>query len=183
MYNYTCQHCGKRFAHRRPHHSPYAPRFCSPQCASASRRKHPEAHCAICGNVFQTTNIRKTYCSRACVYEAHRRHGLIECEWCGKSFKRSNRATRYCSARCYGDSMLSAFPRKGKEFSKAVRRAIKERDNYACVVCGSTHRLEIDHIVPIALGGDNSIDNGQALCHKCHRAKSLRQRKQVLRGY
>ena len=39
------------------------------------------------------------------------------------------------------------------------------RDNYRCVVCGSTERLEVHHLKPT---GGNQSDNLQTLCHKCH---------------
>ena len=32
--------------------------------------------------------------------------------------------------------------------------------------------MHIDHIVPLAAGGDNEPDNLQALCKKCHFVKS-----------
>lgn len=179
---YLCHHCGKVFKHRYLPDNPRAPRYCSPNCANLARRKYTERTCPICGTQFRPYYSGQKYCAQECKFEAHRRKGLITCAQCGKPFKRSKKDTLYCSARCYGDSMLSPHPRKGKEFSRAVRRAIKERDGHACVLCGASRRLEIDHIVPVSLGGDNSIDNGQTLCHDCHRSKSLQQRKLVLAG-
>jgi 5-methylcytosine-specific restriction endonuclease McrA len=51
------------------------------------------------------------------------------------------------------------------------RKAVLERDNYACVWCGSTKRLETDHIKPFALFPELrfAIDNGRTLCHECHK--------------
>ena len=49
-----------------------------------------------------------------------------------------------------------------------------------CRACGSTERLEADHIIPIAEGGARfDAANGQTLCHDCHERKSMRER---LRG-
>lgn len=39
-----------------------------------------------------------------------------------------------------------------------------------CEMCGSTDRLELHHIKPIALGGTNRPENLQTLCHDCHMA-------------
>lgn len=40
-----------------------------------------------------------------------------------------------------------------------------------CVVCGSTKRIQIDHIVPVARGGTDNIKNLQPLCKKCNLSK------------
>ncbi len=51
------------------------------------------------------------------------------------------------------------------------RRAVLERDGYSCVICGSTEHIEADHIKPACKYPDLFLDpdNGQALCHNCHK--------------
>ena len=34
---------------------------------------------------------------------------------------------------------------------------------------------DVDHIVPLAQGGANAMDNLQALCHSCHSRKTVEQ--------
>ena len=53
----------------------------------------------------------------------------------------------------------------------AVRRAVWKRDHGRCIwpldsggLCGSTRRVELDHIVPRALGGPSTVDNCRLLC-------------------
>lgn len=53
----------------------------------------------------------------------------------------------------------------------AVKRAVWERDQGRCTwpmgdgeVCGSTHRLEFDHDLEVALGGKPTIGNVRLLC-------------------
>lgn len=59
-----------------------------------------------------------------------------------------------------------------------LRKFIKQRDNYTCTYCSVSVAeepnllLEVDHIVPISRGGQSTIDNLQALCWRCNRAKS-----------
>ncbi len=50
------------------------------------------------------------------------------------------------------------------------RTSVLVRDGHKCVSCGSTDRLEADHIQPKAIYPDlkYSIDNGRTLCHACH---------------
>jgi len=44
--------------------------------------------------------------------------------------------------------------------------------NSPCVVCGTTSRIEIDHIVPLARGGLHSASNLQPLCRSCNAQKN-----------
>lgn len=54
------------------------------------------------------------------------------------------------------------------DFPESTKKAILERDNYHCVVCGrgEEHGVElvIDHTKPKDKGGTNDIENGQTLC-------------------
>jgi 5-methylcytosine-specific restriction endonuclease McrA len=63
----------------------------------------------------------------------------------------------------------------------AVRRAIWARDQGRCQwpldgggVCGSTHRLELDHVVPWARGGENTVENLRMTCSR-HNLMAARQ--------
>ena len=73
----------------------------------------------------------------------------------------------------------SAFAKEQRTLmTKKLREFIKNRDNFTCCICGnSTHvepnlLLEIDHIIPVAKGGETVEDNLQTLCWKCNRGKS-----------
>lgn len=48
---------------------------------------------------------------------------------------------------------------------------IYEIFNWECFRCGSEKKLEIDHVIPKAKGGRDSIENLQLLCQKCNREK------------
>jgi 5-methylcytosine-specific restriction endonuclease McrA len=54
-----------------------------------------------------------------------------------------------------------------------IRKRIMARDEYTCQICGRvTRALEVDHIVPLHLGGAEDDSNRQAICIPCHREKS-----------
>lgn len=42
------------------------------------------------------------------------------------------------------------------------------RDGNKCLRCGATERLTIDHVVPLAVGGSDAVDNLQTLCKSCN---------------
>jgi hypothetical protein len=63
----------------------------------------------------------------------------------------------------------------------AVKRAVWERDQRRCTwpmgdgdVCGSTHQLEFDHDLEVALGGKPTIGNVRLLC-KSHNLMKAEQ--------
>lgn len=57
------------------------------------------------------------------------------------------------------------------DVSKEVRESIFLRDGHACLKCGSRDSISLDHIIPLASGGDNSTSNLQTLCKSCNSSK------------
>lgn len=56
----------------------------------------------------------------------------------------------------------------------ALRHETFKRDSYRCVECGATNKtakLEVDHIIPLAQGGTDELNNLQTLCFDCNRSK------------
>lgn len=66
---------------------------------------------------------------------------------------------------------------------KAARAACLDRDDHACVVCGSEDQLEVDHIIELA--EDDllafELENLQTLCRPCHIEKT-RQKPGLIRN-
>jgi 5-methylcytosine-specific restriction endonuclease McrA len=56
----------------------------------------------------------------------------------------------------------------------ALRLQAKRRDGFACVKCGATGDLEVDHVKPVRDAPELSfeITNLQTLCIRCHSAKT-----------
>ncbi|PYF68485.1 HNH endonuclease [Pedobacter nutrimenti] len=90
----------------------------------------------------------------------------------------SFRLAGYSSDDCNYESRLGQS-RKHSKFNRIVGRIkvkrnitakhrdlIFERDGYKCLMpgCNETSNLTIDHIIPLDLGGRNSIHNYQTLC-------------------
>ena len=57
------------------------------------------------------------------------------------------------------------------DVSKETREEVFARDKWACLKCGAKESLSLDHIVPLASGGDNETTNLQTLCKSCNSSK------------
>jgi 5-methylcytosine-specific restriction endonuclease McrA len=62
-------------------------------------------------------------------------------------------------------------PAKPEHVPAHVKRAVWERDGGRCQwkldsggICGSNHRIEFDHVVPLGRGGPSTIENVRLLC-------------------
>jgi hypothetical protein len=67
---------------------------------------------------------------------------------------------------------------KREGISKKVRFELFKRDKFTCQYCGKSApeiTLEIDHIKPIAKGGDNNLLNLITSCYDCNRGKRDRK--------
>ena len=58
-----------------------------------------------------------------------------------------------------------------KPITKCLKKRILTRDGNRCVECGSTKWLEIAHIEPYRISGNNADDNLRTLCNPCHQAE------------
>jgi hypothetical protein len=52
-----------------------------------------------------------------------------------------------------------------------IRTIILERDGYVCQYCGNTHRLHVDHKIPLIRGGSNGFANLVTSCGPCNQSK------------
>lgn len=67
---------------------------------------------------------------------------------------------------------------KRKPLTKKLRFEVFKRDNFTCQYCGRMAPdviLEVDHVVPVAEGGNNDILNLVTSCKDCNRGKGKRK--------
>lgn len=153
----SCKNCGSRFEitnYRRQHHK----KFCSPKCRESSwKAAHPGAMVA-----YNTVYRRK-------LGAQPQKYG-IDLEL------RALRTKRY----------EEKYPDRAKQhraIQNAVRRGMVDRYTIAdwlvrleeffgrCAYCWAP-ATERDHLVPVASGGLNHIDNIVPACKRCNRVKN-----------
>jgi hypothetical protein len=78
------------------------------------------------------------------------------------------------------DLLLAQQEKRKASVPPKVKRAVQERDGRCCQwpthdggVCGSTVRLEVDHVVPRGRGGADTVENCRVLC-KAHNLEAAR---------
>ncbi|MBB2964742.1 HNH endonuclease [Methylobacterium sp. R2-1] len=141
------------------------------------------------------------WCSRACqdalnVRARTRQRERDRAEWpagqcfeCSGAFTPLDREQRFCSSACskrHHDRVACARRRARQIGSEAVDPiAVFERDGWRCQLCRRKTRRdhrglktplspELDHIIPLARGGDHTYRNTQCLCYPCNSAKGAR---------
>lgn len=83
----------------------------------------------------------------------------------------------HASGWCFPDRVWREWCDNRQEFNRrrwhvyCRRHEVFARDGGACVRCGDTERLEVDHIIPMVRGGTDDDWNLQTLCKSCNSAK------------
>lgn len=114
-------------------------------------------------------------------FDRHDKAGREICRNVGCSDLIRSPFTHYCCYKC--KKVFEKYHRINFTW-KGVRFQVFQRDHWKCVKCGSNHRLEVDHIKPIALmkcfGYTKmnlksykeyvyNMENLRTLCYECHK--------------
>lgn len=62
----------------------------------------------------------------------------------------------------------------GAQYTRDEWQALLAHYGHRCLSCGSTTQIVADHVIPLSLGGSNSILNIQPLCRHCNASKKDR---------
>jgi hypothetical protein len=173
--SFSCLYCGSEFFSKQLKAS-----YCSKLCSAAGIAKKLEASsiatthrtCGKCGALFRP-------------YRSSRDQ------------KRRGQFQRFCSTAC-GHRPRRSLDLKARTGANRRRRRIGgvdpmevlERDGWRCHLCGieTPKRLrgttdprapEVDHIDPIAAGGDHSMVNTACACRKCNLEKGATPKGQL----
>lgn len=78
------------------------------------------------------------------------------------------------------------IPAKRKSISKKTRFEVFKRDGFRCLYCGlgpPSVNLEVDHIIPVKLGGYSEVANYATSCEDCNAGKKARPLDQLPAGH
>lgn len=146
--------------------------------------------CKRCGKAFyvSASNAKRNnpkYCGLAC-YRADRwgetgRRETRTCPICKVEFTEEAATTRVCcSAQCRRIHLSAIRSGENSHFWRDgsaerytgnwqdQRKKALARDEYRCVTCGSTDRIQVHHISPYRYSKSHDLDNLKTLCRSCH---------------
>lgn len=169
----TCKKCGTVFRPKNPRHWQY----CSRECSYAD---------------ISTWYVAPTAEYRSIRYS---KVDFKPCQVCGKTFTEVERGAQTCLG-CRGKlgahnvarrSLRKHHIRRAKNAGVAYENldplVVFERANWVCQICGGRtppekrgtyddDAPELDHIIPMSIGGPHMLFNVQCTCKKCNREKS-----------
>lgn len=118
---------------------------------------------------------------------------MSKCEVCGSDTPGRNGPRRFCSRACKEKNYRSAATGRAQRKRSAKAREARlrgaglyelvqpqeifERDRWRCQLCGrrvSSSEAQLDHIIPVALGGAHVRANLQLACGPCNSRKGAR---------
>lgn len=162
-------------------------------------------HCKQCGAAFGARRQR-AFCTPICESRWHysttwesTAPDVRICTSCGSNFANrphKTRPTDFCSEPCRRAAIRAQkLRRKCQERAATVETVnpikVFTRDHWRCQLCGvktpqakrgtyDDDAPELDHIVPLARGGEHSYRNTQCACRRCNGAKGDRPLGQLL---
>ena len=200
----TCSHCGEQTAPMMPSVAAQrSGLFCSKNCATAARNAAKNSKilltCDGCGDAFSRWPSElgegRSYCTKACFHKSNP-STFSWTEW-----KEKNKVFHAATAKQWRENnpdkvaaMRKRWAVKNKEWSRrntALRRAsikigkvewntlvdrLLERAAGRCEYCGRNcgASIEIDHVLPISLGGTSDAENLAVCCRNCNASKGAK---------
>ncbi len=182
----TCRACGKQFRPKRTDRATCCSRECGWVWVHFRRSAYAHSF-RVFVRVARTKPKKRVWASTL--------PSMMDCRACGVQYlpaSSGGRPSCYCSGEC-----LASAKRKWRLPAKKKRKAIKRganggenvkadivfvRDGWRCQLCGykvrpdkrgTTHRLapELDHIIPVSMGGLHTYANVQCACRECNARK------------
>lgn len=173
FYMRRCRRCAVTFASFRD-----TARHCSPTCAKAMQQAR--------------RRMRGLSSDRPVARPIRYPDGPLpprSCVSCGQAYRPRITRQRYCSALCRSraDGKVANRRRRGlgRLVGRDARRFVFDRDRFICWLCGrstdptapryAASLPSLDHVVPLSLGGEHTIENLRCAHLGCNRSRGNRK--------
>lgn len=169
--NLECSNCSKPMYRKPSYAKRFNLMFCSRHCYGAALKSGIAKHnmpqrpktgrdlpCVICGKKFYRSAF---WIERG----VNKTCGSSECKSAYFSGKRNPFWGKITNPETLSKIANGKMVRHRNHFSLKNRKAWKEKE---CKWCGSTTKLNLDHIIPLFDGGTSVRSNAQTLCHPCN---------------
>jgi 5-methylcytosine-specific restriction endonuclease McrA len=183
---FTCKICEIKYEVIQSDLKEWHKMYCSKKCRAETRKI--TGTCKNCGKqIIYREYLPRSYCSKKCAGEVKQERIDIICKMCGKKFYTNKynydrNLTKYCSQECFTESKRGARNRLWKggisfepycpAFNNGVRRYIRSKFDYRCILCGSKDtrkNLAVHHIDYNKLQGCKKQTWALVpLCSSCH---------------
>lgn len=183
----SCKVCGEPFKVYASYlkKSPSYGVYCGRKCRAVEQLRGTERECPTCGKKFlaRASQIKQgfgNYCSKPCFSETQKKRKTFTCIVCDGQFERTDYQiakgyTRICSKACHDQAKRKLTTHGGGRVNLFTQWQKREWKKDQCGVCGQTHDLQLDHVIPRFAGGLTTKENAQTLCRKCNRQKYWRE--------
>ena len=144
--------------------------------------------CPWCSKEFTTTISKKVYCKKTCKHQAHKsraegRGGIHRIKLSKEALREHRKSYEKRRAKSPAGRAKNranshkrrVWERSGDSWTGKQWTALKAEYGNKCLGCGKTEAeikalgwiwyLAVDHVKPRAMGGTNTLDNLQPLCH------------------
>lgn len=88
-----------------------------------------------------------------------------------RAINQRNRTPGKCAGYYYIDTEKYKAKIKRKNYSDEERKIIYNKSGGRCELCGQRllfEEMTLDHIVPLSMGGEDSMENLQTACYACN---------------
>lgn len=92
-----------------------------------------------------------------------------------RAINQRNKTPGKCAGYYYIDTEKYKSKIKRKNYSDEERKIIYNKSGGRCELCGmrlSFMDMTLDHIIPLSMGGEDSMENLQTACYACNQFKS-----------
>lgn len=158
----NCETCGKEFFPRNSQLSKGQGRFCSVSCNTAGVAALISPESLEKGRKTRRANFAAGLLTFPKGPDHHRWRGGAKAV-----------VARRIAAGHYREANHRRRLKTGEKIDPKLILAMVEKQKWRCAACGCSVRrgYEMDHVMPLALGGAHSIQNIQILCRRCNRSK------------